>query len=456
MPATHSRRRTRSTSQMQAGPLKSKLRKAAPEPKKIIQSHPGVMERAGLQLAGYEQRASNLSRRAFFPKSETEVNQRREQIRGMSPKQLREYLGKFNPNEQIIQQVQQRKGTNVTVNTRINQTIRVQKKKGSPVKSVSLTNYGKFSKIFTDPAGRAWENMDANHRERMAEYIVKTTDKFLSSTKHAIGDEPARRLRADEVRGRRLPTIENMANQLHKQIESDAFVLYKMKKEGKNPVMIQQMERMTTGLKNRATIIEGIIRGIKNGQFDNATKRAERKHVKRIRPTREEKKPEIKTPQETRPVPSQITDAMRERWRNSKPLTPDDVTKATQQLNSRLFLIQKEYSDKRLRATAIERALHIAERTAIRVLEQKRAEAELPLTRRRRTESELVYLPEYVPSNTIELSRYEIAKKRESSSAQNSESASPASREAINEPTGRLRKAILRGWQLLRRAIKKQ
>ncbi len=326
-----------------------KLTRTLRQPKPIPLMHPSRMEKAGLQLAAFENRTDRMNRRSFLPALNSwEMDQRREQIRGMTPKQLREFVGKLNPDEYKIEQVHVRKGVPVNVNVRTNQTIRVQKRKGSPVKSITLTNYGKFTKLFSDPAGRPWQSMDAQHRERMVEYTLKTMDKYLSSSKHIVEEGPrmpARRLRVNEVRSRRLPTLENMIAQLGKRIESDSYVLREMKKEGNDPVMTQQMEKMLTGMKNRATILKGIFNGLKDGTYETIAKRAERKHARKqdTRAAREdiEKRNEAggraiaeewtRRAREIKQLP-QFTESTHERLKKQV-LTPEQVSRATQNLN---------------------------------------------------------------------------------------------------------------------------
>lgn len=413
------------------------------------------MERASIPLASYALRMNRMNRRSTLPQLTREmIDAERARIRGMqTPKEWRNYLSTLERGNERYTRPGKKNGETVWKEEE-RKSIRIGKKKGEAVKQLSLTNYGKFEKLYTDPAGREWKQMTPEHQMRMAEYVIKTIDKYQSSVKHHLSDGAYRRMKQNEVREARLPALQKMITQVQKRIEADAYVWSQMRKDNSDSVMVQEMERTIRGMRNRLSILQGVEHGLASGSLTTVAKQSERKRMKKKTPT--------PTNQEAINGGRRIVEEWHRRAREQKllpvvtktplkPLTQEDIREATHRLNRRIFLIEKEYRDRHARANAIERAIRAAEGTAGRLIAEVRSAQEIPLMRRKQGETEKVYLPEFTPSNSYELARYHAAKRIENGDTSHNEPLPSRPIEGSKGPMKRLRAAILRGWKILRR-----
>lgn len=240
--------------------------------------NPGTMERAWVQLAGFEHRQEQEKRRSVLPiRTRAEMDALREKYRGLSAKDFRTHVNQF-----------VREGNQSTNNEQ--KLIRIHKQKGSELKRVSLTNFAKFSKAFTDPSKRGWEQMSREHQNKMAQYVIGTVEKYLTSAQHDIHGGGKRRLRAHEVHERRIPLMQEMLERLEKRIDSDSYVLKRMKKSGLDEVMIRQLEQDVAGMKNRQSIIQNVLKEVKSGNYSNSIKKPSQKNMPKNIPSPAPKK----------------------------------------------------------------------------------------------------------------------------------------------------------------------
>lgn len=359
---------------------------------------PSALERASVPLAAYALRQNRMNRRSSLPTNTREmIDVERNRIRGLqTPKELKNYLnGLERVNEKYLKLGKQ-KGEIVWKQDE-RKSIRVGKKKGSAMKQVSLTNYGKFEKLYMDPAGRKWSDMTQDHQKRMAEYVVRTMDKYHASTQQNLPDGTYRRMRQNEVLHARVPELQKMIATIQKRIDSDTYVWNQMKKAGNDPVMTNEMEKSIHGMKNRMSILNGSLQLVEKGTFSTPLDRNPRKKTSKkslgyetipneraliVRPEQKTDRPTIPFPgaeaieqAQRGGVPaSVIKEWVRQRTREKtlKPLTQEDVRKAVERRDlefRRMGLKHQIAQLERDIATARQRGDTTAERIAAQRLE---------------------------------------------------------------------------------------
>ncbi|MBM3282309.1 MAG: hypothetical protein FJY86_03140 [Candidatus Diapherotrites archaeon] len=327
---------------------------------KPIYFGPSTLEKASTPLAAYALRMNRMQRRATIPLTTREmIDAERMRIRGLqTPKDVKNYLNSLERGNEKYLKPGKQKGEIIWKQDE-RKSIRVGKKKGEPMKQLSLTNYGKFEKLYTDPAGRKWSDMTTEHQMRMAEYVVRTMDKYHSSTKQNFPDGTYRRMKVDEVRNARIPELQKMIGRIQKQLESDMYVLNQMKKNGNDPIMATEMEKNIHGMKNRMSILQGVEHGLTNGRLATIAKQTERKRIrKKIQPPTDPATIEggrrvieewSQRAREQKILPT-VTETTREKWRRTPPLTQEGVREAEQQRDR--YLKEKELENELDKALA--------------------------------------------------------------------------------------------------------
>ncbi len=249
---------------------------------KVLVHGPTTLEKASASLAAYALRQNRMNRRSSLPTNTREmIDAERNRIRGLqTPKDWKNYLNSLERGNEKYLKPSKQKGEIVWKQDE-RKSIRIGKKKGEPMKQLSLTNYGKFEKLYTDPAGRKWSDMTREHQQRMAEYVVRTMDKYHASTQQNLPDGTYRRMRQNEVLQARIPELQKMITTIQKKVDSDTYVWNQLKKEGSDPVMTNEMEKNIHGMKNRMSILQGSLQLVEKGTFSTPLDRSPRKKTSR-------------------------------------------------------------------------------------------------------------------------------------------------------------------------------
>lgn len=321
---------------------------------------PSAMERASIPLASYALRVNRMNRRSTLPQLTREmIDAEIARIRGMqTPKEWRNYLSTLERGNERYTRPGKKNGETVWKEEE-RKSIRIGKKKGEAVKQLSLTNYGKFEKLYMDPAGREWKQMTPEHQKRMADYVITTIDKYHSSTKQNFSDGTYRRMKTDEVKSARIPTLQKMIGKIFNQIENDTYVWNQMKKEGRDPVMTREMEKTIRGMQNRMSILQGVERALAEGAFTPSNKARGKKRGAEKNPGTDPNIVEggrkivegrAQRAKEQMLLPA-VTATMREKWRKITPLTQEEVQEAVRRRNTYLKEKQLENEwDRAIRA----------------------------------------------------------------------------------------------------------
>ena len=108
---------------------------------KPIYLGPSTMERASIPLASYALRMNRMNRRSTLPNNTREmIDAERARIRGLqTPKELRNYLSTLERGNERYTRPGKKNGETVWKEEE-RKSIRIGKRKGEPVKQLSLTN----------------------------------------------------------------------------------------------------------------------------------------------------------------------------------------------------------------------------------------------------------------------------------------------------------------------------